>query len=75
MHYAGISITPPRICYVRERRQPLEEQRIEIDVPVDMTLRRAPTVRDLAWGASVGMGLRWTTERVHPLQTLAESGA
>ena len=42
--------------YVRERLQPLEEQRIEIDVPVDMTLRRAPTVRDWVWGASVGMG-------------------
>ena len=55
MHYAAISITPPRMRYVRERRQPLEEQRVEIDVPVDMTLRRAPTVRDSVWGASVEM--------------------
>jgi len=61
--------------YVRERLQPLEEQRIELDVPVDMTLSRAPTVRDWVWGASVGIGLCWMTERVPPLQALAASGA
>jgi Stress responsive A/B Barrel Domain len=48
---------PTRMRYVREQLQPLEEERIEIDVPaVDMTLRRDPTVRDWEWGASVGMG-------------------
>jgi hypothetical protein len=48
---------PTRVRYVRERLLPLEQQRIEIDVPVDMTLRRDPTVRDWDWGGSVGMGL------------------
>jgi Stress responsive A/B Barrel Domain len=48
---------PTRVRYVRERLQPLAEERIEIDVPVDMTLRRDPTVRDWDWGASAGMGL------------------
>ena len=47
---------PTRMRYLRERLQPLEEQRIEIDVPVDMTLRRDPTVRNWDWGASIGMG-------------------
>jgi hypothetical protein len=47
---------PTRMRYLRERLQTLEEQRIEIDVPVDMSLRRDPTVRDWSWGASVGMG-------------------
>ena len=47
---------PTRMRYVRERLQPLEEQRIEIDVPVDITLRRDLNVRDWEWGASIGMG-------------------
>lgn len=37
--------------------------------------QRAPTVRDWVWGASVGIGLCWMTERVPPLQALAASGA
>ena len=48
---------PARIRYVKERLQPLEEQRIEIDVPVDRALRRDPT-REWEWGFSVGMGYR-----------------
>jgi len=47
---------PARIRYVEERLQPLQEQRIEIDVPVDVALHRDPGARDWAWGASVGMG-------------------
>jgi stress responsive alpha/beta barrel protein len=46
---------PARTRYVKERLQPLEEQRIEIDVPVDIALRRDPS-RDWEWGSSVGMG-------------------
>jgi stress responsive alpha/beta barrel protein len=46
---------PARVRYVEQRLQPLEEQRIEIDVPVDVALRRDPE-RDWDWGASVGMG-------------------
>jgi Stress responsive A/B Barrel Domain len=48
---------PARIRYLKERLQPLQEQRIEIDVPVDMALYRDPGARDWEWGASVGMGL------------------
>jgi hypothetical protein len=47
---------PTRVGYVQKWLQPLEEQRIEIDVPVDMALARDPSVRDWTWGASVGMG-------------------
>jgi hypothetical protein len=47
---------PTRVRYVRERLQPLEEQSIEIDVPVDMAIRRDPTLRNWSWGASIGMG-------------------
>jgi hypothetical protein len=46
---------PTRLRYVEERMQPLEEQRIEIDVPVDAALYREVGI-DWEWGASVGMG-------------------
>jgi hypothetical protein len=46
---------PTRLQYVRETMQPLEEQRIEIDVPVDAALYRDVGI-DWEWGASVGMG-------------------
>ncbi|MET0972129.1 MAG: Dabb family protein [Thermoleophilaceae bacterium] len=47
---------PVRVRYVNERMQPLEEQRIEIDVPVDVALHREPRI-DWEWSASVGMAL------------------
>jgi hypothetical protein len=46
---------PSRVRYLQEHLLPLEEQRIEIDVGVDMTLRRDATVRDWEHGASAGM--------------------
>ena len=48
---------PARVRYVREWLRPLEEQRIEIDVPVDVALRRNPA-RDWEWGATAGMGFQ-----------------
>jgi hypothetical protein len=47
---------PVRAQYVAECLEPLEEQRIEIDVPVDAAIRRSPA-RNWEWGASVGMAL------------------
>ena len=46
---------PSRVRYLHEHMLPLEEQRIEIDVGVDMTLRRDAKVRDWEHGASAGM--------------------
>jgi hypothetical protein len=46
---------PLRTTYMREHLQPLEEERIEIDVPVDVALRAEPQ-RDWEFGASIGMG-------------------
>jgi len=46
---------PLRNQYVAEHLQPLEEERIEIDVPVDVALRADPQ-RDWEYGASIGMG-------------------
>lgn len=46
---------PLRTSYVREHLQPLEQERIEIDVPVDVALRAEPH-RDWEFGASIGMG-------------------
>jgi hypothetical protein len=46
---------PARVQYVQETMQPLEDQRIEIDVPVDAALYRDVGI-DWEWGASVGMG-------------------
>jgi Stress responsive A/B Barrel Domain len=46
---------PLRRQYVAEHLQPLEEERIEIDVPVDVALRADPQ-RDWEYGASIGMG-------------------
>ena len=46
---------PLRHQYVREHLQPLEAERIEIDVPVDLALRAEPQ-RDWEFGASIGMG-------------------
>ena len=47
---------PIRKEYVADCLQPLEDQRIEVDVPVDMAMRREPA-RNWEWGASVGMGV------------------
>ena len=46
---------PLRTEYVREHLEPLEAERIEIDVPVDLALRAEPQ-RDWEFGASIGMG-------------------
>ena len=46
---------PLRTSYIAEQLQPLEEERIELSVPVDKTLSRDPR-RDWEWGASIGMG-------------------
>lgn len=46
---------PVRERYIAEHLEPIEEQRIEIDVPVDMSHTRDPR-RDWEWGASIGMG-------------------
>lgn len=35
---------------------PIEEERVEVDVPVDMSLRPDPR-RNWEWGSSIGMGL------------------
>jgi hypothetical protein len=48
---------PLRRRYVAEQLGPLEEERIEIDVPVDVALRRDPAERNWEWGASIGMGM------------------
>jgi hypothetical protein len=46
---------PLRTGYVSRHLQPLEQDRIEIDVPVDVALRAEPQ-RDWEFGASIGMG-------------------
>ena len=46
---------PLRTEYMREHLKPLEAERIEIDVPVDVALRAEPQ-RDWEFGASIGMG-------------------
>lgn len=47
---------PVRSQYIGEFLAPLEDQRIEVDVPVDAAIRRN-VARSWEWGASVGMGL------------------
>jgi hypothetical protein len=47
---------PVRRQYVADCLEPLEEQRIEVDVPVDFAIHRNPS-RNWEWGASVGMAL------------------
>ena len=46
---------PVRRQYVGEVLEPLEEQRIEVDIPVDVAARRDPS-RNWEWGATAGMG-------------------
>jgi len=46
---------PLRLRYMAEHLEPLEAERIEIDVPVDVALRAEPQ-RDWEFGASIGMG-------------------
>jgi Stress responsive A/B Barrel Domain len=46
---------PARKRYIAAHLAPLTEQRIEIDVPVDLSIHRDPS-RNWQWGASVGMG-------------------
>jgi hypothetical protein len=46
---------PLRNAYMREHLAPIEQDRIEIDVPVDLALRAEPQ-RDWEFGASIGMG-------------------
>jgi Lhr-like helicase len=48
---------PVRRRYIAEQLAPIEAERIEIDVPVDMALRRDPAARNWEWGASIGMGM------------------
>ena len=48
---------PLRRRYIAEQLAPIEEERIEIDVPVDMALQRDPAARNWEWGASIGMGM------------------
>jgi hypothetical protein len=47
---------PVRSQYIAEFLEPLEDQRIEVDVPVDTAIHRSPS-RNWHWGASVGMAL------------------
>ena len=47
---------PIRRQYIAECLEPLEDQRIEVDVPVDLAIHRSPS-RNWEWGASVGMAL------------------
>jgi hypothetical protein len=47
---------PVRKAYVAEVLEPLVEQRIEVDVPVDLSTRREPA-RNWEWGATAGMGV------------------
>ncbi len=47
---------PLRLQYIAEHLAPIEEERIEIDVPDDVAYRRDPS-RNWQWGASIGMGL------------------
>ena len=46
---------PVRRGYVEEVLGPLEEQHIEVDIPVDAAVRRDPA-RNWEWGATAGMG-------------------
>jgi hypothetical protein len=46
---------PLRNRYMEEHLKPIEAERIEIDVPVDVALRAEPH-RDWEFGASIGMG-------------------
>jgi hypothetical protein len=46
---------PARLGYIDEWLKPIEDQRIEVDVAVDMAHRRDPR-RDWEWGSSIGMG-------------------
>lgn len=46
---------PARVQYNAQYLEPIEEERIEIDVPTTMTLLPDPH-RNWEWGASVGMG-------------------
>ena len=46
---------PVRKRYLAEQLEPIEDQRIEIDVPVDLALERDPLM-SWYWGAGVGMG-------------------
>jgi hypothetical protein len=46
---------PARIAFLNDHLKPLEDQRIEIDVPVDMSVAADPH-RNWEWGATAGMG-------------------
>jgi hypothetical protein len=46
---------PAREQYIADHLAPIEAERIEIDVPVDMSVRREPH-RNWEWGATAGMG-------------------
>jgi hypothetical protein len=47
---------PARARFNADHLEAIEDQRIEVDVPVDMSLAADPA-RNWHWGASVGMGL------------------
>jgi hypothetical protein len=46
---------PARASYIADHLAPLEDQRIEVDVPVDMSVAADPA-RNWQWGATAGMG-------------------
>jgi len=46
---------PVRKRYLTEHLDPIVDQRIDIDVPVDLTLEREP-LASWYWGVGVGMG-------------------
>ena len=46
---------PARRRYLAENLDPIIEERIEIDVPVDLALHRDPS-RNWEWGGTAGMG-------------------
>jgi hypothetical protein len=46
---------PARAAFIADHLGPIEEQRIEIDIPVDMSLASDPH-RNWEWGATAGMG-------------------
>jgi hypothetical protein len=51
----GYLVHPARKQWLEDHLRPIEADRIEIDIPVDMTLAADPR-RNWEWGATAGMG-------------------
>jgi hypothetical protein len=51
----GAADHPARKRYLTEHLDPIVDQRIDIDVPVDLALEREP-LASWYWGLGVGMG-------------------